>query len=603
MIHSKRSSRWNKRIYYLVIAFLIGSLSISEFLLSLMVVRVVNDDAQPSIIINYRKKAINRINRAKDRFHKRASKEKTTLLLNKQRFETDFFCPYCRFNYVNPKSSLTCGKKIITDWKIKLDSTSIESNSSFREAAILLANDKSIDGACRRCDPKSCSKQDKTYYRIDDIGPYIYSATTHYLHSIPSEHRIPRTALQNLTAYFADENNIHPNRKYLFEFNPSIVRIPNNQRVISNATYLASFRVSTCHDCIADANDYTRMMNGPRSSVSHTEYLGLAILDPNLNIIQELVTNVKTSISRFQDPRLFVLHDQLYVGSYHSIRPLWLSPPGVNRKDIGKLEHVWPDSDISKNRIMNGVTIGKKGFCSKDVKTQKSGKNLNYFVDARNDSIVEIKPMGPYDILNMSDTCNVKIPTKASFIHHSKPIPYPSFGTTDELDLSRQNFYDAVYTDDRGSACCVSIQHPDGRELRLGISHSKTVYRTSNTPRRLQSNQYFSNFYAFEANPPYNVVAWTGKFCLGFPSEAENENPYTKMKVDTIKMIDVEYSSCPRIHFVSGMTEKADDATKIIVAYGVNDCVPRMVIIDKADVHRMLFTPHDKESAIRSQSI
>jgi hypothetical protein len=46
---------------------------------------------------------------------------------------------------------------------------------------------------------------------------------------------------------------------------------------------------------------------------------------------------------------------------------------------------------------------------------------------------------------------------------------------------------------------------------------------------------------------------------------------------------------CPRVHFISGIVEKADDPTQIIVAYGINDCVPRMVQVAKFDILRMLF--------------
>jgi hypothetical protein len=603
-LFARRSSRWNTRMYYLGTAFIIVSLSISEFLLSQMFVAVVNDDKQPSIYEHQRMKVLNGINRAKQNFHKKRAKKDRNLQIKKQRVETNTFCPFCRFNYVNKKTgSLTCGKKIINDWNFKLESTSIEFNSTFREAAILLANDESINGTCRRCDPKSCSKQDKTYYRIDDVAPAVSYAMTHYLQSIPAKHRIPNTALKNLTAYFSDESNVRPNRTYFFEFNPSIVQIPKSQKVIENATYLASFRVSTCHDCVPNETDYIRMMNGPRSTKSHTEYLGLAILDSNLNILQELVATVKPYIYRFQDPRLFVLNDQLYVGSYHSIRPIWLSPPGGNLQYTGRLYHVWHDDEISKNRIMNNVTIGTIGICSNDRKTQSTGKNLNFFVDARNDTILEVQPMGPYERMNMSSICNTQLKTKAVFIQHNEPIPYPTFGTTDELDLATQNYYDAAYTDERGSACCVSIQHPDGRKLRLGISHSKTFYRSSDQGgSRLKSNQYFSSFYAFEADPPYKVVARSGKFCFGFPSDSERENPYIRMQMDSVKLIDFEYNSCPRIHFVSGMVEKADDKSKLIIAYGVNDCVPRMVVIDKADVLRMLFAPYEMAIGTSSAS-
>jgi hypothetical protein len=46
---------------------------------------------------------------------------------------------------------------------------------------------------------------------------------------------------------------------------------------------------------------------------------------------------------------------------------------------------------------------------------------------------------------------------------------------------------------------------------------------------------------------------------------------------------------CPRIHSVSGTVAKADDPTQVIVAYGINDCVPRMVQVAVEDILSMLF--------------
>jgi hypothetical protein len=36
--------------------------------------------------------------------------------------------------------------------------------------------------------------------------------------------------------------------------------------------------------------------------------------------------------------------------------------------------------------------------------------------------------------------------------------------------------------------------------------------------------------------------------------------------------------------------EKADDPSRIIIAYGVNDCAPRFVEVEKTEIQQMLFS-------------
>jgi hypothetical protein len=587
----KSSHQRNSRIFYLSIALLIGALSITE--ISLSTVFLPDERFILESLENFRQYTF-----ANSMI---ALKEPIVPTPERKVYETDAHCPYCRFDLHNQKGLRTCGKKIIEIMKSKRlrDSIGLDQNAATREAFRKAVVD-SKDGACQRCDPASCTEKEKRYFRIDDVAPKVSIAITHYLHSIPKKHRIPKEALRNLTAYFSVKEHVHPARMYFFEFNPSIVKLPNDQKISSDAVYLASFRVSTCHNCIPDANDYMRMMNGPRSSVKkHVEYLGLAVLNGNLEIVKEIVVNVKVVMKYFQDPRLFVLNDQLFVGSYQNLRPLWLSPATATTNDTAVLLHAWPKKDVDDmepNRLMDSIVMGKTGPCSTDRKTQKSGKNLHYFNDANNDTILEIQPMGPYERMNMNVACGAPLAPDLIQYNASSRL-FPSFGTTDELDLSRQEYYDVPYTGDRGSACCATLDHPSetGNTLQLGISHSKTLYKyrsVDDPPPRLKSNQFFSSFYAFESKPPYKVVARSGKFCLGFSTESGSENPYTQMQMDSIKMIDVEYANCPRIHFVSGMVEKADDPDQLIVAYGINDCVPRMVVIHKSDVHRLLFTPH-----------
>ena len=45
---------------------------------------------------------------------------------------------------------------------------------------------------------------------------------------------------------------------------------------------------------------------------------------------------------------------------------------------------------------------------------------------------------------------------------------------------------------------------------------------------------------------------------------------------------------CPRIHFVTGITEKIDDDEMVIISYGVNDCYPRMIEVPKDFLVRLL---------------
>jgi len=72
---------------------------------------------------------------------------------------------------------------------------------------------------------------------------------------------------------------------------------------------------------------------------------------------------------------------------------------------------------------------------------------------------------------------------------------------------------------DSGLACCVPVtwqkENSNGkpRTVLLGFSHRKTT----KFPKK-DSYNYVSRVYAFEPTPPFNVVACSGFFCLGFAS-------------------------------------------------------------------------------------
>ena len=48
---------------------------------------------------------------------------------------------------------------------------------------------------------------------------------------------------------------------------------------------------------------------------------------------------------------------------------------------------------------------------------------------------------------------------------------------------------------------------------------------------------------------------------------------------------------CPRLYFVGSMIEKVGDRNKVIISYGVTDCLSRFLVVDKADIAKMLWSP------------
>jgi hypothetical protein len=453
---------------------------------------------------------------------------------------------------------------------------------------------------------------------LEKAAPTIRYGVTHSLASVPTQNRLPVKALANLTAYFADRQHVYPAAEYFFEYNPSIVRLPasyqqqwNQQGSRSDADtplYLASYRVTNTQQCVTDELELT-MIGGSWPRPASKNWLGLALLNANLEIVWDFVTDLGTQIQRLrvEDYRLFALHDQIYVTTFQLVFPIWLGFANTDSSDNNKR----PCDDCKALTPMDGanssrsstpnvtVWIRKWPSCSADMKTRRTGKNLNYFVDGHNRTILEKYPMGSKELFKLDVPCRSKELLEGALnITHNPRVPEPSIATA-----PRNHALYKVLSNERGSACCVEI--PDARPsqhtgnasiaapLLLGVSHSKTRFRqyTQREHGNLRANHFFSSFYAMESTEPYTVVARSGQFCLGFAPAQETDrgqNPYAHMNQSPL-IVDKAYASCPRIHFVSGVVEKADDPTQVIVAYGINDCIPRMVQVAKVDISRMLF--------------
>jgi hypothetical protein len=512
---------------------------------------------------------------------------------NESQFVTDALCPGCRYEPANLNlrrdnlRSDTCQTKI-------QDMLAADQNMSLAQAGADVALKLKKDGACIHCDPSSCSEQAKRYGRLDDMAPKARYATTHFLKAVPSDMRLPVAALGNLTGYFSDPKKCWPSRRYVSEFNPSIVVLPKHQIPQhidrDKAVYLASYRVSTAHACLGDDPEANFKMIGSKWPAPDITYFGLSILDKDLSILDQTVVEVKTFM--FQDPRLFVLgNNDLFFGSYSLIQPLWLVPPTVDVDEgFYKAKTI---SDPGGGKME--VTIGSKQWRPSDEDMDHHGKNFNYFVDSSNQSVAEYEPMQLKETLDLDVLYEPKKRINRTTIDTGARLPPPSFATVDELYLAQGRLRLSPFTRDRGGACCATITDPQGQNLLLGISHTKVVHfeRTKEalTEMGIANNIYFSSFYAMKPFAPYTVVARTGRFCFGFPSKDEMQasgNPYGGMASATF-MIGGTFYNCPRIHFVSGIVDKADDATKLIVAYGVNDCFSRFLVIEKSEVVRILF--------------
>jgi hypothetical protein len=156
------------------------------------------------------------------------------------------------------------------------------------------------------------------------------------------------------------------------------------------------------------------------------------------------------------------------------------------------------------------------------------GKNFMYFHDlGSNETVVELNPMLRKIAVGLNTPCsNLKrrdtFPKLTDLAENASIVRFPPFGTVDELLYAKYGILESAMTAERGSACCMPI-HYQGRDLWLGVTHSKTKRKKEGRLLfgKLWSSHYFSTFYAFEQSKPYSVVAWSGRFCLGFPSEKE----------------------------------------------------------------------------------
>eukprot|EP00956_Cyclotella_meneghiniana_P034144 scaffold101887_cov62-Cyclotella_meneghiniana.AAC.1 len=442
------------------------------------------------------------------------------------------------------------------------------------------------------------NKEKNEPIRYDVVASLLQNSygRVHQLLSIPAKRRmvagtynnsytIPSDAVSNLTYFLESRLRENEEERPLYLYNPSLLPLTSNMHmdVDVGVSYIATYRVSNFGNC-----------HGFGRGVPDTyrNYLGVALLDHELNILKdeknvyyEAVIDLNAQLlSKGKKAQQSLQDCQIYTASTSN---------GVNGEDnilmLQCNEYVMPiklqvmdhtvDEDLSNTGNQETILHNTYGTKLQLMVLQKPhmivrhGKNMHYF----GPGYIETWPSGPHEYIHMDFS---KHPYVTSSPIKSSGIEPESSFTTPESNLIDR---------DSGSACCVPIQltstanggDSTTRQLLLGFSHRKT----KKVPKK-DSYNYVSRVYAFEPTPPFNIVAQSGFFCLGFASAdkeaADSENEQLRGSANGYKLtIQKHVYDCPRIHFITGITEKIDDKETVIVSYGVNDCYPRMVEIKK----------------------
>mmetsp|Transcript_9659 Transcript_9659/g.14902 ORF Transcript_9659/g.14902 Transcript_9659/m.14902 type:complete len:653 (-) Transcript_9659:176-2134(-) len=168
---------------------------------------------------------------------------------------------------------------------------------------------------------------------------------------------------------------------------------------------------------------------------------------------------------------------------------------------------------------------------------------------------------------------------------------------------------------DHGTSCCIQLELPleeqeeekDGGRttirrrnvvVNVGISHQKTTLLTNPWWRRdirsiyndrISQAQYVSRFVAYDTQPPFDILARSGWFCLGFDANNANANASAKNTTTRAQKLDLfgEYD-CPAIHFPSTFAEVVGNPDRAIIGYGINDCTHNLIVVEKEEIRKRL---------------
>jgi hypothetical protein len=464
------------------------------------------------------------------------------------------------------------------------------SGAALREGQAYVANENDL---CKACAPETCTGKIHYPYRFDEGRPLVLNAKTHDLPSIPKNYRIPKEFLFMTETYFKFWTQDRP--PVFFTYNPSIIPVPTNTDIdIPGATYIASYRVSPWHNCgFHTYNFHAKLWN----------LMGLAILDENLDIIKgsDVVVNINEQTQmreepqKFEDFRLSYFNDKIWLLDGNLIVPIQIASNHKGRLNTMK--------DRLPVLFGTGLTVGFLEPAQHLIEVPP-GKNYKIFTSPEGGTFLETTPRHPRVVHELDFEGMYGLKENGSTHNHKRPED--SF-VTDEEFLRRPYLLGR----EKGTACCVKLEKEYYQDLTtdpevlkhdyllMGIGHRRTFRKVRNEDQAegKEKFDYLSRLYAFVPEAPFDIVANSGMFCFGFPEDEEAELiPYANATKHFNKMeIFNKVYPCPTVQMATGMTQKVGHQDNIIVSYGVNDCVPRMVELHKQDLAHRMFLPLSRE--------
>jgi len=411
--------------------------------------------------------------------------------------------------------------------------------------------------------------------------------------------------------------------------------------------YLSSYRISSKTGCTHNVWKHDYNVFGFAYLDENLDMIPGSdiVVDLNKFFTQYNGRSKKSNMVNFEDLRLFVLHGTVYISHSSNLVPIGISMHDPNTQIREQNEE--EDRELLKRQpsagsaalIPNMYGSGIQLFLSGNMlKVDREGKNFQFFeipeclpgnnvicternlprMRKNHTILMEDWVSGPRIMVqyNLGLSTNAIRKTwkvqklepmkdfKSDHLPESVTIPnhkeWKSYGAKSERVISLKR--------DRATACCVRIDNIYFRDLVLsGIKQNTTDQKwlgedgyvlvgVAHVKKRNKfgSWHYLSRLYAFSPYPPYEILARSGLMCFGLGNESAtnvNDDPYAAIvsKTHDFGFTKKEFH-CPRIHYVSGIVEKVGDPSKLILAYGVDDCISRMVEINKIDFVEHLFT-------------